>query len=303
MDDLRAKMLEEFVFSQRIVRSGTEVVPRFRILAPDGEHVALVQLKDDIADRLERLDVMRAFMVHKAATGLLLSSELITPEAILVAAVTRTAVIGALQPIKRDPLRFGKIEWFGPEGVDEMIVHLLPLKSLDVTEGTARIYARLRGGRGRRHLLADAAGCVTAPFLRASRRNGSGFPDCPDNKAHGSGHEQRGIWLIGERFIDRLLKISTDRADLLCGFVCNILKLAGGTIYALLRRARRVFDRAFDVHGLALRLRRNNEACRTSVATLSEIFIEDISRPPVFPLSATHGAGSQPDPAARGREV
>ena len=43
----RAMILEELAFSQRIVREGHQVVPRFRVVAPDGEHAIKVQLLDD----------------------------------------------------------------------------------------------------------------------------------------------------------------------------------------------------------------------------------------------------------------
>ena len=48
---LRAAVLEELTISERIVRAGHEVVPRYRIIAPDGEHSIMVQLPDDIESR------------------------------------------------------------------------------------------------------------------------------------------------------------------------------------------------------------------------------------------------------------
>ena len=51
----RAMVLEELAFSQRVMREGHEVVPRFRVLAPDGEHAIMVQFPDDLEARMERL--------------------------------------------------------------------------------------------------------------------------------------------------------------------------------------------------------------------------------------------------------
>jgi len=127
---LRALILEELAFSQRIIRDGHEVVPRFRVIAPDGQHTIMVQMPDDLAARMERLQVVRAFMVWKAATAFIHSSEIITPDAITAFAITRTDVTGGLQRIKRKPLSFGEIEWFGRESIDEAWLQLLPPRML-----------------------------------------------------------------------------------------------------------------------------------------------------------------------------
>lgn len=101
---LRTMILEELTFSQRVVREGHEVVPRFRVVAPDGEHTIMVQLPDDLEARMERLRVMRAFLIWKAATGFVHSSELIEPDAITACAVMRDDVTGGLQV-------FGENQW------------------------------------------------------------------------------------------------------------------------------------------------------------------------------------------------
>lgn len=135
MDALRAHIVEEFAVSQRIVRSGNDVMPRFKIFAPDGEHVAFLTLPEDIGGRLERLEVMRAFMIWKAATGFVMSSELAEPNALLVVAVTRFDVVAALQPISRKPKPpiFAKLQWLDRDRIDDNILGLLPPKSLSVT--------------------------------------------------------------------------------------------------------------------------------------------------------------------------
>jgi hypothetical protein len=133
IEDLRRKIVEEFAVSQRIIRAGNELVPRFRISAPDGDHVALVQLPDDPAGRLKQLDVIKGFMIWKAATAFVLSSELFEPDALMVVKVTRGDVIAALQPIRRDPIRFGELQWMDRASVGDEIIDLLPPKSLLVT--------------------------------------------------------------------------------------------------------------------------------------------------------------------------
>lgn len=131
---LRGKILEELSLSQRIVRAGSEVVLRFVVLAPDCEHTVMVQLPDDMRARMERINVVRFFMVMKAATGFLHASELMEPDAIMAVAVTREDVAGAIQRITRQPLSFAAPEWFGREAVDDALIQLLPPKRLDVSQ-------------------------------------------------------------------------------------------------------------------------------------------------------------------------
>ena len=130
----RAIILEELAFSQRVVREGHELVPRFRVLAPDGEHTIMVQLPDDIEERVGRLRVVRAFLIWKAATSFVHSSELIEPDAITACAVTRDDVTGGLQRIRRKPLGFEEVEWFGRESVGNDLLTLLPPKVMTLDQ-------------------------------------------------------------------------------------------------------------------------------------------------------------------------
>ena len=131
---LRADIIDELQLSEHIVRDGHEVVPRFRVIAPDGEHTVMVQLPDDIAARNERMQIVRAFIIWKAATGFVKSTELIEPDAIVTVAVTRDGASGALRRITREPISFGEIEWFGRDNVDDEVLALLPPRSLMLTE-------------------------------------------------------------------------------------------------------------------------------------------------------------------------
>jgi hypothetical protein len=119
----RAMVLEELALSQR---EGHEVVPRFRVLAPDGEHTIMVQFPDDLEARMERLQVVRAFMIWKAARGFVHSAELFEPDAISACAVMRDDVTGGLQRIRRKPLGFGEVEWLDRTNVVDDMLQLLP---------------------------------------------------------------------------------------------------------------------------------------------------------------------------------
>ena len=137
-DRMRAVVLEELAFNERIVRGGHEVVPRFRINAPDGEHTVVLPLPDETAARIERFAMVRAFMIWKVASGFVKSTELIAPDAIASIAVTRDEVIGALRRITRTPIGFAEAEWFGRESVGDEIVSLLPSRSLALSENDTR---------------------------------------------------------------------------------------------------------------------------------------------------------------------
>src|SRR5271168_1855236 len=102
----RSDIVEQFAISQRIVRDGIEVVPRFTVFCHDGPHIAFIQLPADLDERVQRLNVMYRFMIWKAAHAFTLASELETPDALMVVAVTRDDAIGAIQPILRNPIGF-----------------------------------------------------------------------------------------------------------------------------------------------------------------------------------------------------
>ena len=118
--EMQASIFQEFAISQCIVRAGIEVVPRFNVFAPDGVHVAFVQLPQDAEGRLKRLEVMQSFMIWKAASAFTLASELVEPDALMVVAVTGEGAAAAIQPIDREPLGFRPLSWFAPRSHNGM---------------------------------------------------------------------------------------------------------------------------------------------------------------------------------------
>jgi hypothetical protein len=104
------------------------------VFTPDGDHAAFVQLKPGIEDRLRQLDVLRKFMIYKAAAGFVMVTELGSPASIFVVAVTRARTLGAIRGIRRKPVRFGKIEWLPAELIDDSIAALLPPKIVAVSK-------------------------------------------------------------------------------------------------------------------------------------------------------------------------
>ena len=140
---------DELAASERIVRARAEVMPRWRIITPEGEFVVMTQMGDDMADRAQRLALMSGFMAWKAATGFVFSVETWLGgagthqddgrrqgEAIVSFAVTQDGTHGAMREIRRDPLRFGPPQWLGPEHADPMVLDLLPGKAAAIDAPT-----------------------------------------------------------------------------------------------------------------------------------------------------------------------
>ena len=57
------------------------------------------------------MQLLYGFMAWKSATGFVMSSELIEPDAVISAAVDRKNILSACRPIVRRPLTVGPIEW------------------------------------------------------------------------------------------------------------------------------------------------------------------------------------------------
>ncbi len=143
---LRSMILEELSLSQTIVRTGEEVVPRFRILAPEGEFSIFLPLPNETTLRLDRLDLIRHVMIWKLATGFVHASELVEPDAIVVLAVTRKDIAGGLQRIRRKPVSFGETEWFGRAAVGDELLALLPSPVETLSEEECRFVERALAG-------------------------------------------------------------------------------------------------------------------------------------------------------------
>ena len=84
--DFRSHILTELALSERIIRKGMGVAPRFTVFAPDGTYTAMVELPDGEQERSKQLSAIRGFMIFKAARGFLLASEIIDQDVISVIA-------------------------------------------------------------------------------------------------------------------------------------------------------------------------------------------------------------------------
>ena len=86
---MRKVLLNELQLSVAILLSREEVVPRFRIISPEGGWTMFVPLPDDIGERQLCMQLLCGFMAWKSATAFVMSSELVAPDCVISAAVDR----------------------------------------------------------------------------------------------------------------------------------------------------------------------------------------------------------------------
>lgn len=145
---MKEKILDELRFSAGIVLSREEVVPRFRVLTPDGEWTVFVPLPDDIGERQRRMQLIYGFMAWKSATAFVMSTELIKPDCVLSAGVGRGDVAVAARPILRKPLTLGQVEWLPASAVGEEVIALLPRGRVTLDRETEAALSRAFGVGG-----------------------------------------------------------------------------------------------------------------------------------------------------------
>lgn len=123
---MQARIRSELEFSASVVLSGEEVVPRFRILAPEGETVVFLPLPEDLGERVRRVSLVRAYMAWRMASGFVVSSESVEPDAVMAVGVTRAWCSGLLRPIVRNPISLGPVRDLGTAEIGEGFPQLLP---------------------------------------------------------------------------------------------------------------------------------------------------------------------------------
>jgi hypothetical protein len=139
-------LLEELALSQRIVRDGEEVVPRFRMFTPEGQFVVLVPLDPD---QERRLRLLHAFMTWKMAIGFILAAETRAPDAITVALVTRNECRGLLRRISRgNPISFGADEALEARDIGSDLLALLPARASTITVAQQQELSAVFGRHG-----------------------------------------------------------------------------------------------------------------------------------------------------------
>jgi hypothetical protein len=145
---VRDLLLDELRFSAGIVLSREEVVPRFRVMCPEGDWTVFVPLPDDIGERQRRMQLLYGFMAWKSATAFIMSTELVQPDCVLATGIGRSEVLIAARPILRKPLTLGPVEWLDRSAVGEEVVALLPRGKVTLDRDTEAALVRAFGDGG-----------------------------------------------------------------------------------------------------------------------------------------------------------
>ena len=126
-------LTEELEFSERIIRDGSEVTPRFRVFTQGAMFRVFAPLQPRLDHQVKMLRLVRLFMTAKMAQAFIMCSELITPDAITVAAVGRNQFQGMIRMITREPLEFAQPLSLTRDHVGDEIFGLLPTKQSKIT--------------------------------------------------------------------------------------------------------------------------------------------------------------------------
>ena len=144
---MKGLLLEELERSVGIVRAGSGVIPRWRIVCPGLEYRILTRFVETEGNRARIVRLLHGFMAWRLATGYILAGEMwLGPagtrdgdEALFALGITRSDAIGAVCRIHRDPtLSFGDVEWLDGSSIDELYRLLLPLIDTEIDPETMR---------------------------------------------------------------------------------------------------------------------------------------------------------------------
>ncbi len=131
---MRDLIEEELARSRAIIADGSELVPRFRLVAEDGETLIFVQLPDDLAERNKRMDLVQSYMAVKMVRSFVMASELMEPDASMAIGVSHNFCEAAMQVIKRKPLSFDAPAWLDRSSVGDEIPAMLPPRVANVSD-------------------------------------------------------------------------------------------------------------------------------------------------------------------------
>jgi hypothetical protein len=150
---LRDMMVADLERGLEIVRDGHEVVPTWRVLAPDGDFLIRTKFDTDKPEQRERtFALVPRFMAWRLATAFVLTAETwLGPErtrsgeeAVLTIGVSHHKRMAVIRRIHRTPaLSFGPPEWLPADALDETYFRLLPSGQSTVTPEEAAMLATI----------------------------------------------------------------------------------------------------------------------------------------------------------------
>ena len=125
--NLREMVHADLLRAQRIIlRIQDEIDPQFRIASAEGDWWIAMTLVVDPQRRAHQMRMVSRFMQWKLTPAFTMASEIIAPDAVHCIGVSHRECHAAMSRIKRDPIRFGRIEWLQRSQIDDAYVSLLP---------------------------------------------------------------------------------------------------------------------------------------------------------------------------------
>lgn len=127
---LKRALQEEMDRSHAVIAKGAEVMPRFRVIAPEGDYSVLVRMSDDDQDRQARLKLVAGFIAWKMASAFIVAGENQEPDGIFSFAVSAEGAKGQFRQIERDSagnvVSLGETRILDHQQCDPQFLSMLP---------------------------------------------------------------------------------------------------------------------------------------------------------------------------------
>jgi len=140
---MRDALQRELGLSERMVREGSVVVPRFRVASGCETFVIFAPIAGTRRGRIRTARLVKAFMMWKLTQWFVLSSETAAPGGIVSTLVARHHQVSVKRAISRNPLQFAEPEWTGADSIDPDVLSLLPTQCMRMNR---RLYDQLMSG-------------------------------------------------------------------------------------------------------------------------------------------------------------
>jgi hypothetical protein len=130
---MRGALQRELELSERIMREGEAVVPRFRVETRYGTFAVFAPVAGNRRDRIRNASLVKAFMMWKLAHWFVMSAEARGPDGIVSVLIARNHRLAIRRGIRRTPLRFSDPEWLDATSIDSKIATLLPDRCMSMS--------------------------------------------------------------------------------------------------------------------------------------------------------------------------
>ena len=126
MDSFKKIILEELEQSKKIISSGAELAPRFRILTDENDFIIFTPFTNTDEKRELMKDYIKTIMLWKSAKTFIMSAEMIEPKAFSSVCINANGSLAGLHLFNQNPLSFEPVQWLGQEYIDPDISEMLP---------------------------------------------------------------------------------------------------------------------------------------------------------------------------------